>query len=192
MLPSCEKQNLLVEIKIHYGLNEDAKSLIERYFKLDDETSTDESLQECLKEFILDDPVLLEFPPSRSYRSRFLKYIISYFETQNWELDESILERYITLINENQINQSQTHFIVFFLKVFNFLMILILQEFYFLNWYISKKKDDISKKPVVVEQNSSIISDGTTGLHTWPACYRMIEFLMSNKSGLLNKKLDLY
>lgn len=140
MLLSCKKQNLLVEIKIHYGLNEDAKSQLERYFQLDaDNDETIESLQECLKEFILNDPALLEFPPSRSYRSRFLKYIISYFETQNWELDESILERYISLINENQTIPSQTHFIVFFLKVLHFYD-LILHEFTFKINTFSKRR----------------------------------------------------
>lgn len=116
---SCEKQELLNEIKIQYGLNNDVKQSIDRYFEISSNNFSDsiDILQESLDEFVLNDHFLVRFPPNRSYRSKFLKTIITLFETHNWELKESIFERYISLINENQENGNRNHFIVFFIKV---------------------------------------------------------------------------
>lgn len=116
---SSDKQELLHEIKIQYGLNKDVRQLINRYFEIGCDNFPDciDILQESLDEFVLNDHFLVKFPPNRSYRSKFLKNIIILFETHNWEIKESILERYISLINENQENGNKTHFIVFFIKV---------------------------------------------------------------------------
>lgn len=40
---------------------------------------------------------------------------------------------------------------------------------------------------IIIEQHASIISKGTTGLHIWPACYFLVEFLKENKSLFENK-----
>jgi predicted nicotinamide N-methyase len=41
----------------------------------------------------------------------------------------------------------------------------------------------------VIEQNTSIIANGTTGLHAWPACFRMIEYLEENSHLIENKRV---
>lgn len=45
----------------------------------------------------------------------------------------------------------------------------------------------MTKKPIIIEQFFSAITNGTTGLYTWPACYEFIYFLEKNKSMLENK-----
>lgn len=48
-------------------------------------------------------------------------------------------------------------------------------------------KSNIEVKPIIIQQNTSIISSGTTGLHVWPACFQLIEYLTNNKKILENK-----
>lgn len=155
------------KIKLLYGLNQDTRGPIDELFS--GEATNISEVQHAIIDFILNDPYLSKFPPNRSYRIKFLKNIIKLFEDHNWELNEQILNRYIDLINENNdvtvaSYQDETHFLVFF------------------------SKNDISRPPVVVEQNSSVISNGTTGLHAWPACFQMIEFLESRMEDLLSNK----
>ena len=123
-----EKQDLLIEIKLLFGLNEDPRDLLNKFFDTTtDEPNELEELQSALGDFILNDQFLKKYPPKRSYRVKFLKSIIKIFEANNWELDEDIFSIYISLISESE-KQDEKHFLVFFSKVqylsncFNFIM----------------------------------------------------------------------
>ena len=48
-------------------------------------------------------------------------------------------------------------------------------------------KNDESEPPVVIEQSTTIIANGTTGLHVWPACFHLISYLSRNVHLLSNK-----
>jgi hypothetical protein len=123
-LDSIEKQNQLAEIKYLVGLNENADTLVDLYFKVNqeqdkkEEASFDlqlETLQFVLVEFILNDPYLSQYPASKKYRKSFLKNIINKFQQKNLELNEHILNSYINLLKEN--DEEKRHFIVYFSKV---------------------------------------------------------------------------
>lgn len=123
-----EKQDLLTEIKLLFGLNEDPRDLLKKLFDTTtNEPNEVEELQSALGDFILNDQFLKKYPPKRSYQVKFLKSIIKIFEVNNWELDEDIFSIYISLINESE-KQEEKHFLVFFSKVqylsscFNFIM----------------------------------------------------------------------
>lgn len=123
-----EKKDLLIEIKLLFGLNEDPRDLLNKLFDTTtNEPNEVEKLQYALGVFILNDQFLKKYPPKRSYRVKFLKSIIKIFEANNWELGEDIFSIYISLINESE-KQEEKHFLVFFSKVqylsnrFNFIM----------------------------------------------------------------------
>jgi hypothetical protein len=48
---------------------------------------------------------------------------------------------------------------------------------------------ELDLEPIIIEQNVSIISNGTTGLHIWPACYQLISYTQKNKSMFENKTI---
>lgn len=113
-LESLKNKNLLVEIKFLFGLHENVDRLIDLYFE---NQSTDdlEKLQSKLYEFVLDDRFVRQYPPNKKYLRSFLKHIISLFETNSYELNETILDEYLSLLNEN--NAQEKHFILYFSKV---------------------------------------------------------------------------
>ncbi len=45
----------------------------------------------------------------------------------------------------------------------------------------------MSSRPIIVEQSSSIIAHGTTGLHIWPACTQLIWYLDRHQAILSDK-----
>ena len=131
-----EKQDLITEIKLLFGLNEDPKDLLNKLFDTTtNEPNEVEELQSALGDFILNDQFLKKYPPKRSYRVKFLKSIIKIFEANKWELIEDIFSIYISLINESE-KQEEKHFLVFFSKVqylsycFNFIMSINCIRFY--------------------------------------------------------------
>jgi len=44
-----------------------------------------------------------------------------------------------------------------------------------------KDNYDSQQKPIIIEQYASIIAEGTTGLHIWPAAFKLMEYLNKNK-----------
>jgi hypothetical protein len=50
---------------------------------------------------------------------------------------------------------------------------------------------ETQQKPVIIQQYASIIAEGTTGLHVWPAAFRLLEYLNKNKYLTIEKYLAL-
>ncbi len=111
-----DKQSLLHEIKYYYGLGECSGDLIKRFFSFEENKIWD--LQQALIEYVLWDKILLSFPPYKKYRRTFLKTVIETVERSNNEVDGTIFEDYISLINQVQNSNEEKYFLVVFSKVF--------------------------------------------------------------------------
>ncbi|RMZ95767.1 hypothetical protein BpHYR1_039451 [Brachionus plicatilis] len=159
-----DKRNLLIDIKCLYGLNHDSSKLLVDFFESDDV----DCLQKFLIQSILKDFYLTKYQPSSKYRKSFLKKVISILESKNHEIDSEIYDSYISIINKQK---SEINFD---------------EEKYFVCCFL---KEDMTKKPVIFEQFLSAITCGTTGLHIWPACYELINFIEKNKNFLDNKNI---
>jgi hypothetical protein len=167
-LMSNEHQNALINIKTSYGLNENIDyESFERFFSVLNSNNY-ETIQNLFYDIILNDAIQAKFEPSLKYKQIFLKKLIDFLEKKSIilidiEIDSRFFDLYLESIN-NSISKNDQYFSVYFSR---------------------ENLDD--QKPVVIEQYSSIIAHGTTGLHVWPACNHMINFLNKNSSILENK-----
>ena len=166
------KLNLLNQIKYFYGLNSSKSiDLLNDYFNSDlisDDDSVVAALQQNLVDTILKDPHLDRFIGSRKFRQSFLKATISIVERLNVEVNQEIYEKLLTLINERDDEER------------SFLL------FYDLN-YNDSFFNSSQSQPIIVEQSRAIIANGTTGLHVWPACFQLINYLDRNRH-LISRK----
>lgn len=115
-LLTVENQKILHQIKYFYGLNEDSNHLLKIFFSSNENKIWD--LQLALANHILCDKSLLTYQPYRKYRRMFLKTIIDSIEKLQEEVNEKVLESYITLINEAYDSGEEKYFLVVFPKVF--------------------------------------------------------------------------
>eukprot|EP01113_Clastostelium_recurvatum_P023251 TRINITY_DN27786_c0_g1_i1.p1 TRINITY_DN27786_c0_g1~~TRINITY_DN27786_c0_g1_i1.p1 ORF type:complete len:366 (+),score=47.19 TRINITY_DN27786_c0_g1_i1:2-1099(+) len=60
----------------------------------------DANEQHQLVAAIVDDKVTTAYPPLRSYSLRFYKYVINKYESRGDEVDEGLLERYLSILNQ--------------------------------------------------------------------------------------------
>lgn len=167
-----KKLGLLNQIKYFYGLNSSKSiDLLNDYFKIDpideDPDPIVAALQQNLVDAILKDPHLDRFIGSRKFRQSFLKTVITIVERLNVEVNQEIYEKLLTLINESQCDEERS----------------------FLLFYDRSDEDSliIDSSPIIVEQSRAIIANGTTGLHVWPACFQLINYLDRNRH-LINQK----
>ena len=112
------KKNILNKIKCLYGLNENASELLQEY--LEGETCDLNQLQQVLVDFIFHDKVLNMYEPYKKYRRSFLKKIISIVENKEEEVNETLLNNYIQLINqvsETNHDEPEKYFLVIFPQV---------------------------------------------------------------------------
>ena len=110
---------------------------------------------------ILKDKFFIQFPPSRKYRRAFLKHLINAIG-KTCEVNEEILEEYFTLLNVEKA-----------------------EDKYFLVLIEENTSDE--NRPVIIEQHTAHIANGTTGLHVWPACFKLVNFVNKNKDIFHNK-----
>ncbi|ELT89739.1 hypothetical protein CAPTEDRAFT_224003 [Capitella teleta] len=101
----------------------------------------------------------VEFPPSAMYRKRFLKHIISELEKNGTEIIEALYEEYTHLLSLST-EDANTCFKIY---------------------------PNPSGKDFVLRESTNMISQGTTGLQTWPAAFCLAEWALEN-SDLLRKK----
>ena len=116
---SENKQNILVKIRHLYGLNENVHDTLKAYLHVD-ESETQISLldlQEALVEFVLKNTFLSSFKPYWKYRRAFLKLMISQVEELDEEVNETLFDSYIRIINGDDTNDEEKYFINFFTKV---------------------------------------------------------------------------
>ena len=169
------KSKTLLNIRYLYGLNENVnESLLNFYFDLSDQDSQDSldvyKLQDILVEHLLNNTYLAKYKPYCKYRKSFFKSIITAIEKLNYEVNESLYNEYINSMNEQSDTdqKSQTYFLIIFSKH-------------------GSEEECLDEKPIAIEQYSSIIANGTTGLHVWPASFQLIEYFYKNESLLENK-----
>jgi len=165
-----EKKQILNEIKYNYGLNESSNDLLKSYYTTGENKIWD--LQEAMVEFILNDATLRKYAPYWKYRRTFLKTLISLIEDFDEEVNETFLEDYITLINSGSFvsDDQGKYFLVVFPKDI-------------------KGIEDVKSNTILIEQYANIISNGTTGLHVWPACYQLVDYLKINHDIFNNKSV---
>jgi hypothetical protein len=166
------KKKLLFKIRYLYGLNEQSNQYLNSFFINEQNENVllldVDKLQEILVEFILKNRYLSSFKPYFKYRKSFLKSIINIIEKSNNEVNEKLFNDYIDLINnDNQADNKNNE--KYFLVVF------------------SKHNDNYEDTPIIIEQYASIIANGTTGLHVWPACFQLMDYLDANEHLLDNK-----
>lgn len=167
---TTDKRILLNEIKYFYGLNENANELLQSYFTCEENKLWD--LQEALVEHILKDSTLSTYKPYKKYERNFLRSIINIVESFNEEVNNTVFEDYITNINGQQVAGDEEKY---------FLVVLPKNEDF--------TNTSSSNKGIIIEQYASIISNGTTGLHVWPACYQLVDYLKKNTKIFMNKTI---
>jgi hypothetical protein len=166
------KSKTLLNIRYLYGLNENVnESILNSYFDLSDQDSLDAyKLQDILVELLVNNTYLAKYRPYHKYRKSFFKSIINTIEKLNNEVNESLYNEYINSMNEQSDadQKNQTYFLIIFSKH-------------------GSEEECLDERPIVIEQYSSIIANGTTGLHVWPASFQLIEYFYKNESLLENK-----
>jgi hypothetical protein len=163
------KIKLLFKIRYLYGLNEQFNEYLNSFFAIEQNENVlfvdIDKLQDILVKFILNNKYLACFKPYFKYRKSFLKSIINIVEKSNNEVNEILFNDYINLINNKEADDNEKYFLVVFSK---------LNEIY-------------NDTPIIIEQYASIIANGTTGLHVWPACFQLMEYFYESDHLLDNK-----
>ncbi|XP_043471228.1 protein-lysine N-methyltransferase EEF2KMT [Leptopilina heterotoma] len=119
----------------------------------------------CVQEKIFDNTVnneiVRKYPLKKSYLKAFLKLLIDKLEENNDEVDNKLYDEYCKLISSKD-EESSTHYRHFLIE---------------------------KNICITLEESTSIISQGTTGLCTWQAASKLAEWCLMNKSDLINKKI---
>lgn len=150
--------SIIEQLKKSYGKNEDTREIVSVALKTEAFIDNLYEFQELIYIEIIDNEFFRTYEPSEKYKKLFLKTIIGLVEEINEEVHPRILESYINLINSNKTNEK--YFITFFYDNIN---------------------------PIIIEQYESVISNGTTGLHIWPACTHLLNYL-ERSSKFIQKK----
>ena len=112
-----------------------------------------EVAQRDLVEKVLKHPTSVRYPPSRSYRTHFLKTLIGKVEEDGEEVIEDIYGLYASLVatphNDDRVCYKSYHL--------------------------------GNSEYVSLKESTQMISDGTTGLITWPAAHYFVDWCMENK-----------
>lgn len=116
-----------------------------------------EAAQRDLVENVLKHPVSVRYPPSRSYRARFLKILIEKVEAEGEEVIDDIYELYAALLATPRNGGGEDDAVCY--------------KSYHLSGlnYVSLK------------ESTQMISNGTTGLITWPAAHYFMEWCLENQ-----------
>ena len=121
---TCDKRKILNKIKYNYGLNESAEPLLYQYLTDSGENKIWD-LQIALIDYVFKDQTLCTYQPYWKYRRSFLKLVIKIVEDINEELNGTILEDYINIINSDQASTFNEvyYFIVVFPVVYKHIFI---------------------------------------------------------------------
>jgi hypothetical protein len=109
---------LLKQIKYYYGLNQKCPDLIKSYLTSNDELDSSSDLQKDLIDYILNDKLLSKYKVNTKFKQTFIKTIISRLEELNLEVNESLFQSYIQLLNDQQ---DETYFLFFYSLVNHYL-----------------------------------------------------------------------
>ncbi|XP_022164897.1 protein-lysine N-methyltransferase EEF2KMT isoform X2 [Myzus persicae] len=114
---------------------------------------------------ILSHPMLQKYPLKTLYISRFLKAIISQMENSGDELCDELYLKYVQLI-QNESNEGPFY------------------KHYILDNNISNK---LTESVITIQESTSIVSQGTTGLCTWQAGIALSCWCLKNQDILKGK-----
>ncbi|XP_033630615.1 protein-lysine N-methyltransferase EEF2KMT-like isoform X2 [Asterias rubens] len=103
-------------------------------------------------------------PPSVKYQEAFLKTLIQQCEAKYYEIGDDLYEVYTALLSSSK---SETN-----------------DECY--RTYLLSNTNDTS---VTLKESVKMISEGTTGLNTWPAAGLLAEWAMENKDALSGRTI---
>ncbi len=109
---------LLKQIKYYYDLNQKCPDLIKSYLTSNDELDSSSDLQKDLIDYILNDKLLSKYKVNTKFKQTFIKTIISRLEELNLEVNESLFQSYIQLLNDQQ---DETYFLFFYSLVNHYL-----------------------------------------------------------------------
>jgi hypothetical protein len=109
---------LLKQIKYYYDLNQKCPDLIKSYLTSNDELDSSSDLQKDLIDYILNDKLLSKYKVNTKFKQTFIKTIISRLEELNLEVNESLFQSYIQLLNDQQ---DETYFLLFYSLVNHYL-----------------------------------------------------------------------
>ncbi|XP_041473276.1 protein-lysine N-methyltransferase EEF2KMT-like [Lytechinus variegatus] len=98
-------------------------------------------------------PVCKDFPPTLKYRRLFAKHILKQCEEYGEEIAEELYEVYSTLVAQNETEDQKTFFKTYKLPTGNL---------------------------VTLKESLHLVSNGTTGLISWPAGQYMVEWVAEN------------
>ncbi|KAK2711179.1 hypothetical protein QYM36_012380 [Artemia franciscana] len=124
------------------------------------------SCESCLKfqkkvfELTIKHPLHSCYSPANEYVRIFLRSIIKEIEARNWEASDELLELYGYYVSQ-PAGQDYCYRTYMFSDVIN----------------------------VTLLESTSIISNGSTGLRTWPAAFNLYEWLAENSGFLEGKKV---
>ena len=120
MLELCNRRSqVLSQIRSSYALSKNNGNLLEVFFKENDFYES----QNSIVQFVLKDKWLSQFSPHLRYRRNFLKSIINHADKLNAEVNEEILNEYLSLISQVSDENEQKYFMVIFQNVNIFLVL---------------------------------------------------------------------
>ncbi|KAI8607934.1 hypothetical protein BC830DRAFT_1174858 [Chytriomyces sp. MP71] len=127
-------------------------------------------IQRALLDASVAHPLAVRFPPPLAYKCAFLKHIVSLVDVrtedhsngEDWECIDELLEAYLALMalkkSANPIGYRS-----------------------FVLYAHPSNKDGLNNESyITLRENSQAISQGTTGLRTWPAALALLAFLQSH------------
>lgn len=118
--------------------------------------------QETLLKYTVQHPLAVLNPPSLSYRRTFLKHIISHLEDAGVEIADGLYEAYTSLLS----CQNEPH--PFFYKTYLF---------------------PNCQERIVIRETRNVVSNGTTGLCTWPASLYCTEWCLQHLDMFYKKRI---
>ncbi|XP_033224370.1 protein-lysine N-methyltransferase EEF2KMT isoform X2 [Belonocnema kinseyi] len=123
----------------------------------------DTCIQEKLLNSTVNNPTVKKYPLKKSYQKAFLKFIIDKLERCNQDIHDNVYDLYCNLVSQN--DDSSTHYRHFLLN------------------------DRATRDCITLEESTSIISHGTTGMCSWQAALTLAEWCISNESQLTGKRI---
>ncbi|XP_077299942.1 protein-lysine N-methyltransferase EEF2KMT [Arctopsyche grandis] len=108
-------------------------------------------------------PIIAEKPISITYQIAFMKKIIEFLTEAQIEIHDDIYDTHCQVLLKDKLKNSYH--------------------------YKHYKVSDDDSSIISLKENSNLISDGTTGLHTWEASVILSEWCMQNAESLFDKNI---
>ncbi|KAJ3246524.1 hypothetical protein HDU78_006744 [Chytriomyces hyalinus] len=141
------------------------------------------SIQEAIMEASVHHPRAIQYPPPAAYKLQFLKYVVSQIVNQkpsagqqeDHECIDTLLEEYMTSMSARSSSTTETCY----------------RSYLISNDNSSCDQDTSSTQHdyITLEEQPQTISQGTTGLRTWPAALTLLMHLKIAPSEICGKRV---